>query len=285
MFMPDDLEIGEVKLAFPVPPEFSWGYPLAFGFGQGEGRLLQGKAEALVYIADGEGLLQEGEKNIPLEGDTVLVKRDSERLRVKGQARYLYLITKGAGDLLHDLHLLRPSPSAGIGEKLAAMYLQARQSVPGDIYTASAQVYGLLMELHRLRATQPVTVSGLVREAMDYIQREYAFLSGIEELAGEMGVTASHLVRKFTAETGNTPGKYLQQVRLESARLLLLGREYSVEIIAAMTGFSSANYFCKVFRGRYGVSPGRYREEMRTSAKWDEASRRKLREMDALAQV
>lgn len=72
-------------------------------------------------------------------------------------------------------------------------------------------------------------------------------------------MSKSHLIRTFTAEVGESPGKFLQRERIDAAKLLLLNREYPVETVANMTGYAGANYFCKVFRRLTGESPGEYR--------------------------
>lgn len=101
--------------------------------------------------------------------------------------------------------------------------------------------------------------SELVRGAIDLIRSEPAFLAGVDELAEKLGVSKSHLIRTFTAEVGESPGKFLQRERIDAAKLLLLNREYPVETVANMTGYAGANYFCKVFRRLTGESPGEYR--------------------------
>ena len=48
-------------------------------------------------------------------------------------------------------------------------------------------------------------------------------------------------------------------VRIEAVKALLLSDEYNLEMIAGMTGFSGANYLCRVFKREVGVSPAAWR--------------------------
>jgi AraC-like DNA-binding protein len=98
----------------------------------------------------------------------------------------------------------------------------------------------------------------LVQEAVRIIRTRYVSLYGVEELADELGVTKSHLVRSFHAALGMTPGRYLTETRIEAARQLLV-RGHSLEIVATLCGFSGANYLCKVFKKETGMSPAQYR--------------------------
>lgn len=54
---------------------------------------------------------------------------------------------------------------------------------------------------------------------------------------------------------------YIEAVRMEKAKQLLLNRELSITEVAAYTGYSDPNYFSKVFRKYTSMSPRRYREE------------------------
>ncbi len=100
----------------------------------------------------------------------------------------------------------------------------------------------------------------LVKQAVSEIQKNYSGIYGVEELSDYLGVSKNHLVRVFCANMGEPPGKYLTKTRLNAAKQLLLNRDYSLEIIAVMCGFSGANYFCKVFKKYEGVSPSQYRD-------------------------
>lgn len=118
----------------------------------------------------------------------------------------------------------------------------------------SAQTYALLCELWEARETAHAPTP-LTAQAIALMREHYATLYGVEELADQLGVSKSHLIRQFSAAVGIPPGQYLTQVRLSAAKELLLCREYTLETIAGLCGFSGANYFCRVFRRTEGLSP------------------------------
>lgn len=120
-------------------------------------------------------------------------------------------------------------------------------------------LFQLLTKLYR--QTAPVrqqTYPPLVDETIHIIQEEFAYLYGVEEIADRLFVTKNHLIRIFTSHVGISPGKYLTQVRIENAKLLLQSGEHSLELVSTSCGFSGANYFCKVFRKETGMSPGEF---------------------------
>ena len=118
----------------------------------------------------------------------------------------------------------------------------------------SQLAFALLCELSDADSAAPA-LPPLVAAAIEDIRRNYAGLYGVEELSERLGVSKSHLVRAFTAALGVSPGRYLTNVRIEAAMRLLLHREYTLDVIASLCGFSGANYLCRVFKKTTGQSP------------------------------
>lgn len=121
-----------------------------------------------------------------------------------------------------------------------------------------AMAYALLCAIAKADETAR-PLPPLVTEAVTAIRQNYMALYGVEELSEQLGVTKSHLVRTFKQALGVPPGKYLTTVRIEAVKTLLLTDEYNLEMIAGLTGFSGANYLCRVFKREVGVSPAAWR--------------------------
>ena len=126
---------------------------------------------------------------------------------------------------------------------------------------ASAAAFQLLMALHGTGSAGPAEGDRLplvVEAALGILRREYAFLDGIGELADRLEVSQEYLTRCFCKYMGITPGKYLNQVRIENARLLLRQGGHSVQFVSDACGFTNANYFARVFRAAVGMNPAEY---------------------------
>ncbi|ARX89096.1 hypothetical protein SMD44_08583 [Streptomyces alboflavus] len=78
-------------------------------------------------------------------------------------------------------------------------------------------------------------------------------------------MSARHLSRLFRAETGMTPGRYVESVRLEAARALLEAGPDTVEEVARRAGFGSSESLRRVFQQHLGVAPTAYRARFRTT--------------------
>ena len=100
----------------------------------------------------------------------------------------------------------------------------------------------------------------IANQAVEIIETEFPLLEGIDHLAERMAVSKCHLIRCFTNDIGISPGKYLTNVRITTAKTYLEQENYSIEMIAGLVGFACGNYFSKVFRKTTGVSPMTYKK-------------------------
>jgi AraC-like DNA-binding protein len=81
----------------------------------------------------------------------------------------------------------------------------------------------------------------------------------VDEMAALMRLSRSHFTRLFTREMGISPRMYLEDLRLKTAAELLLGKGVTVKETAARCGVYDVNYFCRLFKKHFGVSPGNYK--------------------------
>ena len=105
--------------------------------------------------------------------------------------------------------------------------------------------------------------SGAMQKAIDYIKRKYALHLTLEEVADHAGYTPAYFSRIFREDTGMTFKEYLNELRIEKSRSLLLNSDLSITEISAMLGFNDQSYFCKIFKRITGVTPDRYRKRSR----------------------
>jgi signal transduction histidine kinase/DNA-binding response OmpR family regulator len=78
----------------------------------------------------------------------------------------------------------------------------------------------------------------------------------VEALAGELGLSRSHLHRKLTALVGESATQVMRHFRLQRAHQRLQQRSGTVSEIAFDVGFNSLSYFHRSFQEVYGCSPG-----------------------------
>jgi len=79
---------------------------------------------------------------------------------------------------------------------------------------------------------------------------------GVTELAEEMHMSRSNLLRKVKKVTGFSVSQYINQLRLARAMELLRSSSNNVSEVSHQVGFNSPSYFIKCFREHYGYPPG-----------------------------
>src|SRR5258707_1122707 len=78
--------------------------------------------------------------------------------------------------------------------------------------------------------------------------------------------TPRQLSRAFAAETGESPSKAIEKLRLEAARLMLEDSRHPIEIIARQTGFADRERMRRAFVRMFGLPPQAMRRQARTDA-------------------
>ncbi|OAV42859.1 hypothetical protein A3850_016660 [Lewinella sp. 4G2] len=114
-------------------------------------------------------------------------------------------------------------------------------------------------------APSEIAVSSLDR---DFMEKAVAYVEAnldsstlsVDELAAEMETSRSGLNRKLRSLVDQSSNQFIQSIRLQRAAQLLAAGSVSVKEVAYACGFSSATYFAKQFRERYGVAPSQYVE-------------------------
>ncbi len=83
---------------------------------------------------------------------------------------------------------------------------------------------------------------------------------GVSELAGEMNMSRSSLLRKIKKQTDLSASQFVRQIRLQRSIEMLEKTELTVSEISYQVGFSNTSYFIKCFREHFGYSPGEGRK-------------------------
>ena len=99
----------------------------------------------------------------------------------------------------------------------------------------------------------------LARLTRKYLAQHYEKKLSIPSLCAYFGCSKSTLMNAFRLQYGDTINHTLTEIRLRHASERLSTSSESIQEIAASCGFSDQNYFSKVFRKRYGMTPSDFR--------------------------
>ena len=104
--------------------------------------------------------------------------------------------------------------------------------------------------------------SNLIRATLDYVDFHYAEPLTLSGLAERFSVSDSYLSSRFMQETGENLISYINTVRIRYSCTLLAQLQISMQKAAELSGFSSSNYFARVFRQQMGCTPTEYRKQI-----------------------
>lgn len=102
-----------------------------------------------------------------------------------------------------------------------------------------------------------------VERARDYVRKHYREKIYLDDIAGSIGISPTHLSKLFKKETGQCLQDYINEERVFRAANLLMYSELSLMEIAEYVHFPSQSYFGKIFKQFKGVSPRVFRDQYR----------------------
>ncbi|HET7117264.1 MAG TPA: helix-turn-helix domain-containing protein [Hanamia sp.] len=99
----------------------------------------------------------------------------------------------------------------------------------------------------------------MVKKAQIYIESKPDEKISVEYLSSRFAVGRRTFDRRFIKATGNTPGEYVQRVKIESAKKALEISRKTINEVMYEVGYSDVKAFREVFRKITGMSPLEYR--------------------------
>lgn len=107
----------------------------------------------------------------------------------------------------------------------------------------------------------PKRTEKIIEPAVKYIHENYISENiSVEYLAEMCGVSTVYLRNIFQKCKNTTPIKYINNLKLERAKELLLSGYYSVPRISELSGFGNESYFCRYFKKATGMTATEYRK-------------------------
>ena len=133
--------------------------------------------------------------------------------------------------------------------------------IEGDLeqYYGSEWLYGFLIALLRIAEdSESKIISPHISKSVVWMKNNIANQVNLEEMSQSLGISYAHFSRQFRKELGLSPLKYMTQLRIRHATHMLLYSDASIAQTAFECGFTSTNYFTKVFKSTMKVTPTEY---------------------------
>ena len=149
----------------------------------------------------------------------------------------------------------------GLRQDFERLYRAWLEPSPGSRERSFSELYRILARMRVLAETQEQGAeSRLIARGVAYIHQHYNSPElRLTDAADACGCSEVHFRRLFRRAFGQTPQRYLTQLRIRRAQELLRTGMLTVTQTAEASGFGDVYYFCRVFRRETGSTPGEYR--------------------------
>ena len=101
---------------------------------------------------------------------------------------------------------------------------------------------------------------------MAYIRQNLRNPLTIEELAAVANLSPRQFSRAFLADTGQSPARAVERLRLEAAKFMIEEGRHSIKVVAQETGFADRERMRRAFLRTFGVSAEALRRSARQAA-------------------
>jgi Response regulator containing CheY-like receiver domain and AraC-type DNA-binding domain len=105
----------------------------------------------------------------------------------------------------------------------------------------------------------------IIEKACSFMNEHMKDAISLERTAQEVNVSPFYLSKLFKEEKNENFITYLTNVRMEKARSLLQEPRASVKEVSAAVGYNDQNYFSRLFRNKFGMTPTEYRDSVKNS--------------------
>lgn len=156
--------------------------------------------------------------------------------------------------------------SAGVTTGIDMCLAMVRADCGGDLSAAIAR--RLVVYAHRPGSQSQFSPllpahankSDPLEKTLEWLNLNFTSELTVKDCAGHVGMSERTFYRRFIKSVGVSPARYIETLRLNSARDLIASSTAPLKSIAASTGFSGPQQLIAVFEKRLGLSPTDYRK-------------------------
>lgn len=116
----------------------------------------------------------------------------------------------------------------------------------------------IILFLRRCNSYKPQLIPSEITYALGYINSHFSDPLTLEIVSEQCRYSPSYFCKQFKQYTGKSFVEYLTDLRIKHAKNMLINQKISVTQISYECGFGSTRNLHRIFRKKYGCSPGEY---------------------------
>ena len=228
----------------------------------------------ILCVTDGEGAASSNGKIIPLtKGDTVIFNKNHLHATATSKTlSYRYLIVDRSfcnendfdTNKIQFVSKIKDERIAILMDELHDLYLLP-ESAPYRALAIRSKILSLMLLLCQnyscISAEPDRTESavGHIKRAIEIINDTFTRDISLDDVADKIGVSKYYLSHEFNKYVGYSFVSYVNCIRCNKAKELLLETSLPITEISALCGFRTTSYFAKIFKRLVGILPRSYR--------------------------
>ena len=232
-----------------------------------------------VHIAEGEIAYRGGRFSPYRKYPNTITTRHEFRPTIRSRSKHEVVVGELRADFVRGIEEELDKPPSGSFRGLygaddpalrSLLRLLVKESetrgISGTLYAESLIValatrllFAARLDTLPANATVSPLPSRPLRRVLERMRADVSAKIDLATLAAESGYSRAHFLRTFRAAMGQTPHRYLLELRLTKAQALIANRSMPLIDIALACGFSSHAHLTTAFRSRFGSSPSEYR--------------------------
>ncbi|MTI47134.1 response regulator [Sporosalibacterium faouarense] len=142
-------------------------------------------------------------------------------------------------------------------EQIFIMKLLKTKEVNELMPNFSTYIKQMLLDINNNREKQ---LEGIIIEAIEFIKENYNKNVSLRDVAKNLNMSYHYFSKFFKESIGKNFVDYVTDIRMSKAKELLENEDYSIKAISFDIGYNDPNYFSKIFKKYFGMSPTEFRQ-------------------------
>lgn len=145
---------------------------------------------------------------------------------------------------------------------------EAKEMYKGYEMLCQSYLIEILIKISRGNNTKKEETSiktihkGMIEKSLNFIHSRYNSNLSVKELAAQAHLSTNHFSKLFKEYTNFSPQEYLQYYRINESKRLLEETNHKIEWIAFQCGFSSSQYYIRIFKKYEGITPYQFQQNI-----------------------
>lgn len=129
-----------------------------------------------------------------------------------------------------------------------------------NVFSISHNIYSILCELSSPPTVIESPTQKIIQDALNFIQNNYDKPISVGDIAAHVNLSGYYFTHLFSKYMHLSPHTYLLNIRLESAKKILIYTFENIETISIRTGFQSSSHFIRAFKKANNITPNNFRK-------------------------